>query len=341
MSITMKEIAKLARVHRTTVSRAFNNYPQINPRTRERVLSLMKKHNFTLNRTAVKLCREKTFTIGIVFPTLKFSDMDSYTFGEILRGAGTAINHAPMYDLLMKHGIENQEEMDYVKYFAEKRVDGLIIVFPEINNPQRIVLEKKKYPVVLISSVSPSLDYVRIDNAGGIAELTAHLVSLGHKRIAMIRGKGRLSDYDERFEAYRHALLRHSLPFEEELVEIDDSTNGKYTEISGVTAMKRLLGSGPTAVIACDDTAAFGAVKVIKEAGLTVPGDIAVAGFDDIPRAEHLDPPLTTVKQSFFEIGKKAGELVLSRIENKSQPQQIARVPVRLVIRQSTMEEKK
>jgi LacI family transcriptional regulator len=221
--------------------------------------------------------------------------------------------------------------------FDEGKVDGVVIVFPESDNPGVKELEEKGVPAVLINGVSGKLDCVKADNLNGAGKAIGHLIELGRRRIGIINGDMRKSDYQERFSAYRSVLSKHNFPYIEELVAHTElpSEPADYG-YEGYKGMKGLLIHKPDAVFAADDSLAIGAMKAIKEAGLRIPEDMAVAGFDDVPSASSAVPPLTTVRQPFLELGRKAATVLIERIEKNPPAQQEKILPVELVVRASS-----
>jgi DNA-binding LacI/PurR family transcriptional regulator len=235
--------------------------------------------------------------------------------------------------MLLQLPLNGKKRYNYIRLFDQQKVDGVIIVFALADNPGVKKLEERGVPAVLISMPSKKLDYVDIDNVGGTYKAVEHLIELGHKKIGIIAGRFEEADFKERFDAYKSCLAKHNLPCTEELIV---RVHGDNTRAAGYERMKKLLVRMPTAVFASDDTLAVGAMKAIQEAGLRIPEDMAVVGFDDQPVASTLVPSLTTVRQSFFELGREAANLLLNRVEGKAKKQQKKIVPCELIVRDSS-----
>jgi LacI family transcriptional regulator len=332
MVVTMREIAKLADVDISTVSKVLNNCPKISLKTSEKILKLVNKLDYFPNMSARRLRKQRTFTIGVCIPSIgagMFSH--DYLYNEFLQGIVTIFKEDSGYDILLQPPHVRENRYNYVRLFDQQKVDGVIVIFPKVEDPGLKELEERGVSAVLISTKSSKLDYVDIDNAGGAYKAVEHLVKLGHKRIGMIAVIGREVDFQERFNAYKSALLKNGLPYTEELVAHVEST-----ETAGYEGMKKLLVHKPTAVFAADDRRARKAIDAILEAGLRVPEDIAVVGFDDNPFFTASVPTLTTIRQSYSELAKRAAKMLLDRIEGRVKKQQKKIVPCELIVRESS-----
>jgi LacI family transcriptional regulator len=204
----------------------------------------------------------------------------------------------------------------------------------DIDDPLLPTLLKEGYPLILIGR-HPFFDeaaWVDSDNRAGARRATAHLIGLGHRRVATIAGSPRMAVALDRRDGYKQALLEAGLPIAPELI-----VEGDFTQESGERGMARLLElpDRPTAVFVAGDTMAFGALRAIQRAGLRVPDDIAIVGFDDLPLAVLTHPTLTTVRQPIRELGVAAANLLLDRLEGRATPLQHLRLSVELVVRQS------
>jgi LacI family transcriptional regulator len=214
------------------------------------------------------------------------------------------------------------------------RVDGVVAMSPDLDGESLLNLPSN-LPVVLLCSVSSGneLDSLTIDNCHGARAMVRHLISLGHKRIAIIKGAPRNYDAAERLRGYRLALREAGLKPERAL-----ELEGGFTEAGGYAAALQVveMDSPPTAIFAANDSMAIGALSALRESGVDVPWQMAVAGFDDIPLARYMDPPLTTVRVPICDLGARAIEMLLHGVTNKNRHQhKRARVSTELVIRQS------
>jgi LacI family transcriptional regulator len=214
------------------------------------------------------------------------------------------------------------------------RVDGVVAMSPDVDAESLLNLPST-LPVVLLCSVSPSneLDSLTIDNCRGAREMVRHLIALKHKRIAIIKGAPRNYDAEERLRGYRVALKEAGLKSERAL-----ELEGGFTEAGGYAAALQLLelDQPPTAIFAANDSMAIGALSALRESGLQIPEQMAVVGFDDIPLARYMDPPLSTVRVPICDLGARAVEMLLHGIKHKNaHPRKRERVSTQLVIRES------
>jgi LacI family transcriptional regulator len=339
MKLTIKEIAKMANVTTTTVSRVINNKPDVKPETRELILGLIKKYNYQPNVFAKGISSQKSNCIALVIPHKEsFILMNSF-YAELLRGISSEFNKRG-YFLLFYYANQKdcRDEAEYLaNIFKQKRVDGFILLSPG-KNCRKIVDSLKEIgaPFVLTSKMveQPSdIVYVNIDDYGGAKLATEHLIALGHHRIGMIKnGSGILSSSEERFKGYYEALLSNNILYDNSLVKI-----GATSLETGYTAMNELLNNEmrPTAVFVAADVMAIGAIRAIQERKLRIPEDISIVGFDDIPEAMFMNPPLTTVRQPAFGKGKKAAKLIIKMLDKKATVKSVI-FGVELVIRNST-----
>jgi DNA-binding LacI/PurR family transcriptional regulator len=333
MAMTMNDLARISRIGRGTISRVINNEPHVSLKTREKVLKAMSKAGYQPNISAKRLRQQRSNTIGVLVPRgVDFgSKAEWYYVSEILRGIGAVAEGSFNYDLLLEVLKEEQKQFSYAPFFISGKVDGGIVIFPYTDDPGFRELEEIKAPVVLINSSSKVLDYVTIENKNSTKQMMSHLIGLGHKKIAFLGGMQSAADFRERFEAYRESLEENSLPYFEELV-----AHGNYMESLGYENMKKILLHKPTAVFAPGDDIALGVMRAAKEAGMRIPQDIAVAGFNDIPAAQYSNPPLTTISLPFFEVAKEAVKILVRRLEENPAQQQIKIIPGKLIIREST-----
>lgn len=339
MKITIKEIAKLANVTTTTVSRVINNKPEVKPETRELIMGLIKKYNYQPNVFAKGISSQKSNCIALVIPYKEsFILMNSF-YAELIRGISSEFNKRGYFLLFFyayQKGSQNEEEY-LVNIFKQKRVDGFIILSPG-KSCLKIVdsLKEINAPFILTSKMiqQPSdIVYVDINDYQGAKLATEHLISLGHRKIALIKnGTGILTSSEERFRGYYETLVNNNIIYDDSLVKI-----GATSLESGYMAMNELLNNEnrPTAVFAAADVMAIGAIRAITERKMRIPEDISIVGFDDIPEAAFLNPPLTTIRQPAFDRGKKVANLIINMLDKKTTVKSIV-FGVELVIRNST-----
>lgn len=313
---TSRDVAKLAHVSRTTVSFILNNVPgvSISAATRKRVLDAAKKLNYSPNVAGRKLVSGKSYTIGLVLcqsPEQIFTDA---FLPQVILGVEQAAMQQGFHVLLKP--VDPNDTGGYARLITENHVDGILLSGPRQDDMALMQLHQQRVPIMLMGQL-PETDIPFVDvNATAGAELAvAHLIERGHQCIGMITNAP--LDYtsaQQRRDGYVKALKRAKLPINRALIK-----PGNYTPASGFEAMKALLQVNPrlTAVFVASDVVAMGAILAIKEAGLRIPKDIAVVGFDDIPLAEFYDPPLTTIRLPAFGLGWAGGERLIRMIQGE------------------------
>lgn len=332
MTITIVELARRLGVSKSTVSNVVNNHKHITPELRERVQTLIRETGYRPNSAARRLVKSRTFTIGVVIPgrpDFQFSPMH----GEILRGISDVATDLS-YDILLRIPHASQDSFNYGDLVTGSKADGVLVIFPGEREAGIRALEKQNCPAVLLNSKSSVLDYVDVDNRDGAEKAVRHLVRQGRTRIGMINGNLGKSGFRARYEAYRRVLEEENLPHGQELVvqgfvEFSDPFPPNYSVV------QNLLQHKVDAIFAASDALARVAVKAVKDAGLRIPQDVAVVGFDDAQESAHMEPPLTTVRQPFFDLGREAMKLLAARIEDTAAARQHRILPCDFIIRES------
>jgi len=328
---TIQDVARIANVSVATVSRVINNIPKVKPKTRQKVLQVVKQLNYIPNLVAKSLKKKKTENIGLFVPmTEQF--LSQYYFKEIVRGISEII-FSTNYELNIKQPRNFDPIYGFPSDISLDSFDGLILIAPPKDDRLVKHLEKfKTKPVVLINFYSSELSFVDLDNIKAAKEITEYLISLGYRRILFIGGPQNNWNSQHRLEGYKLALAEHNIPYDPELVYYADFNQQKaYSFMKEFLDTKKLV----DAVFCANDLMAIGVICAIKEKNLKVPDDISVVGFDDIDIARYYEPPLTTVRQPFFEMGKKATEILLAQIENKTNEENFI-FQGEIVIRKST-----
>jgi DNA-binding LacI/PurR family transcriptional regulator len=327
--VSIKDIARSAKVSHSTVSRALNNNPRVKSETVERIRRIAEEAGYRGSAIARSLATRRTKTIGVVVTTIA----DLFAAG-VVNGIETVAGDHGYSVFLANSNADPEREMRVVRTFEERRVDGIIVTASRVGALHLPLLTRMNVPIVLLNNQHPSefAHSVMIENLPASYEATQYLVELGHRRIAYIGERnGRQSD-TERFGGYRQALDSGRLPFEPELV-----VYGSGTPESGMDAMAALLGLAerPTAVFCYDDMTAIGAMRQIHASGLKVPHDVSVIGFDDLSIVQFSEPPLTTIRQPMWEMGRLAMEAVLDLLSGSGSTHEI-KVRGELIIRAST-----
>jgi LacI family transcriptional regulator len=314
---TIYDIAKAAHVGIGTVSRVLNNHPNVSLSTRTRVLTIANRLNWQPHPYARGLARQKTNSILAVVPFFS-----TYFFVEVLRGVQSKLGEME-YDLIL-YGINDPHHVEELlkKNSMRMRVDG--VLFLSMSVPENFVEQyaRLKIPIVLVDTKRDDLDSVYVENVKGAHTATAHLVSLGHKRIGMLSASMRSQPVRERLEGFKHAMDEAGIEIDPRLTISSNSTvlDG-FTRECGYELMKDLLRLGserPTAILVSSDIQASGALWAVEEAGLHCPEDIAIVGFDDIELASHLR--LTTMRQPMFDMGVLAARKLEERLSGSQLP---------------------
>ena len=335
MPITLKDIAREVGVSVTTASRALGGYDDVSPATRTRVQAAADQLGYTPNITAQRLQKQRTDTLGFIMPTFgpRFSDP---FFSEFIAGIG---NEAAVhnYDLLVStHAPDSDGERNAYRRAVQRGwVDGLIVVRTRENDSRIQLLTERGFPFVAFGRIESEQNFPYVDEDGreGMRLLVQHFIDLGHRRIAFIAPPSGLMFGCYRLQGYRETMAANGLPINPAWV-----VTGDMTQRGGATAVNSLLTLDPmpTAVIGGNDLMAMGAITRIQQQGLTVGRDIAVAGFDDIPLAEFTHPPLTTVHQPIYDIGRKTCAMLIELINGRFPPNPHVLLTPTLVVRASS-----
>jgi LacI family transcriptional regulator len=334
-SPTQLQIAKEVGVSRTTVSLVLNNVPgvRINPETRQRILEVASRLNYYPNAAARKLVSGRTQTIGFVL-CQSFNCIFADAFlPEVLRGVGKAVQEND-YRVLI-HSVSDVALPDaYIGLVREKHIDGIILSGPRSDDQQLLRLRKENFPIVLLGQLPGSnIPFVDVDNVGAAKQAVEHLIGLGYRRIGIITNASlEYTAAFDRLTGYRQMLKEANILLDEQLVRY-----GNFSEESGRLAMTQLLNlpKPPNAIFVASDLVAFGALQVIKERGLRVPDDIALVGFDDVPLARYVDPPLTTMQLPAYQLGYQAATLLIQLTGGDTVDDQRILLQTQLVVRQS------
>jgi LacI family transcriptional regulator len=299
----LKDIAEKVGYSVTTVSRALGGYDDVAEDTRLLIVQAAEEMGYHPDVVARRLQKQRTDTLGFVIPTSgpRFSDP---FFSELLAGIG---NEAASHDFDLMVSTRPPDTVDeseaYRRLVRERRVDGLILTRTRINDTRIAFLLAHEFPFAAFgrAQVDKPYAYVDVDGELGVFEATRYLVELGHRDIALI-----LPPPDLMFTVYRRAGFYRALKGNDRTLEREWEENGDLTERGGYAVASRLLAQTPrpTAIVACNDLMAIGAIRAAREQGLRVGQELSVVGFDNIPLAEHTHPPLTTVHQPVYEIGR-------------------------------------
>lgn len=323
---TIRDVARLADVSVASASRALNGLSNVTEATRQRVLEAAKLLRFVPHYGARALSTRETGTVGLVLP-----DLYGEFFSELIRGVDLAAQRQGFH-LLVSSSHGDADEAVHAMRSMRGRVDGILVMSPHVDAALLADNIDPDLPVVLLNTHGAGARFpaFRVNNYGGAFEITRHLLVQGCKRIAHVGGPGGNFEAQERRRGYEAALVGKAAPIVAE---------GDFTEEAGRDAARaffREKGEAPDAIFAANDTMAVGCLLALRDIGLSVPGDVLLAGFDDIPLARLVDPPLTTVRVPIADIGSRALMRLAEIVEGAESPVCSETVEPELIARAST-----
>ncbi|WP_058834853.1 LacI family DNA-binding transcriptional regulator [Luteimonas abyssi] len=329
MSITIKDVAREANVSVATVSRALNGHENVAAEVRKRVFEVADRLRYTPHHAARSLSSRRTQTVGVVLP-----DLYGEFFSELMRGIDAVARSHGLHLLVSSYHGDPDEQASALRAMRG-RVDGLLLMSPFASEAGHGGVADPGMPAVLLNSgAGGALPALNVDSYGGARAMTRHLLDTGHRHIAFIAGPEDNHDARERLRGYRDELATVPGAVESRVVQ------GDFEEAAGHAAGQEVLAGAtrPDAVFAANDMMALGCLFAFNQAGVRVPDDIALAGFDDIPLARYVHPGLTTMRVDIAELGGRALRLLLDRLGGEGTDGTPAdeRLPVELVIRESS-----
>jgi len=306
MSVTIKDVARQAGVSVASVSRALNGHDSVTPETRQRIINTAAPLRYTPHSAARSLITRRHATIGFVLP-----ELHGEFFSELIRGVDHAARASRLH-LLVSSSHGNATEASAALRAMLGRVDGLLLMSPHVDADTLANILPGQLPAVLINVPADSQIHssLRIDNHTGAFTMTRHLVERGHQRIAFVSGPAENFDASERERGYRDALAQFAPKMTAQVIEGDFSEEAGQRAGAQIAAMKKR----PDAVFAANDMMAVGCLFALTEAGLRVPQDVAVAGFDDIPIARFVRPSLTTMRVNIADLGERAAATLIATL---------------------------
>lgn len=306
--VTIKEVAQLAGVSTSTVSRALSGRIPVDAETKNKVLAAVEKLGYRPNALAKGLKEGKTNTIGLIIPNIR-----NPIFPAVARGVED-VARKNGYTVILCNTDENLEvELDYLDKLQKRWVDGLIFATAKEESGHILKLRAQGFPVVLlVRKMKDSIDAVVADNYGGGYKAACHLVEKGCTRIAVINGSMEIDLYRERLEGFKDALRDRGILLEEGLVitGIADNRDGYEAMLSLLDKPGEIDG-----VFAANDSKAIGAVKAVRDRGIKVPGSIKIIGFDGLEASEIIEPPLTTIVQPTYHMGARAAQRLIKLMD--------------------------
>jgi DNA-binding LacI/PurR family transcriptional regulator len=335
MTVTIKDVAKLANVAPSTVSRVIANNSRISEKTKRRVRKAIDELGYHPNLNARSLANQMTNSIGIIMPDSASKSFQNPFFPEVIRGIGSYIQ-AKEYSMLLLTG-ETQEAIyeGTVKMVQGRRVDGIILLYSRIDDKIIQYLEDVKFPFVVIGKPQQTpqdITYIDNDNYSAGREVTDYLINLGHKRIAFIGGNPNLMVTKERLLGYKEALKIADLIISEDYI-----CHMEFLQEGGKEAVERLiqLKQPPTAIVVTDDLMAIGVLSALSEKGYSVPEDVSIVSFNNVIYSEISNPPLTSVDIRIFQLGYESAKSLVEKVETPELLPKSIIVPHTIVKRQS------
>ncbi len=328
---TIQDVAKKAGVGAITVSRVINHSGYISPETRARVEQAIAELGYVPNTLARSLRSRRTNTLALIV-----TDITNPFFTTLARGVEDVAHHAGYTVIFCNTDESLDKENQYLEVLLQKRVDGFLLV-PSRSQPESIrKIQKHHTPVVVLDRRVPGIrvDTVRCDSVEGAYLITRFLISLGHRQIGMLSGAEGVSTMDDRVCGYRKALMEAEIPVDERYIY-----RGDFSPDSGYKMTRQALRQrpSPTALVAANNFITIGAMKALQELELDVPEDVALVGFDDLPQPMVTFPFFTVASQPAYEMGSKATELLIKRLEGNCDPEPSEIIlPIEITIRRSS-----
>lgn len=336
MQVTLKDIAQKSGFSVTTVSRALAGYSDVNEQTRQHIMAIANAFGYQPNLLARQFRNQRTQTLGIIVPVHDYTFISGF-YSQLMLGIGAAAS-LEHYDLLISAQDANEDEIAaYRRIVVGNRVDGLILARTRQNDSRIQYLKEQGHPFVVAGRGAPAeasdFPHIDVDGQSGIRTVVEHFVELGHRDIGLILPPLDMAFTGFRHEGYREGLRAAGISYSPEYV-----VSGDLWWSGGYQGAQSLLDRHPelTAIVACNDLMAFGAMSAIQGRGLLVGRDIAVAGFDDIPAAEFAYPSLTTIHQPIYEIGQRLVKMLIDQITGALLQEPHVVLPGTLVVRASS-----
>ncbi|WP_078552527.1 LacI family DNA-binding transcriptional regulator [Bacillus alkalicellulosilyticus] len=336
MSITIKDVAKLANVAPSTVSRVIANSSRISQKTKERVREAMEELGYHPNFNARSLANKSTNTLGVIMPNSAKVAFQNPFFPEVIRGI-TVKSHQEKYGLYLSTGQTEEEILDEVMQMVySRRVDGILLLYSRVNDKVMPFLIEQDFPFVLIgrpyNGDGSKVTFVNNDNHKAAKTVTEYLILLGHKKIGFIGGSMDYVVTLDHMSGYKQALENANIPIKEEfIVHHAEVKEGGQDAIIELMALEER----PTALVVADDIMSFGVLRMLEDMGVKVPDDISLVSFNNVMISELSSPPMTTVDIHINDLGFKATELLIDKIKHPQEDSKQVIVPHNLIKRQT------
>ncbi|MFA5330101.1 MAG: LacI family DNA-binding transcriptional regulator [Prolixibacteraceae bacterium] len=329
---TIHDIARELKISASTVSRALNDNPRISLKTKEKIKAVAASLGYRPNTLASNLRNKKSNTIGIVVPLI-----NRHFFSSVISGVEDVAFKAGYNVVISQSNDLAAKEINIVHSMFANRVDGLIISISMENESfdHLKLFQKKNIPLVFFDRAVPEIetDKIIVDDFAGGFRVTQHLIDQGYKQIAHLAGPQNLMTYLQRKNGYIDALKKNNIPFDESLVLVNTLTSD-----DGIAAVEHLMSlpNPPDAIFCGNDTTALSAMIYLRDKGIRIPQDVGIVGFSNEPFSKVVSPSISTIAQPGFEMGQKAAELIISKIENKDKSFHTIVLPTELIVRESS-----
>jgi len=334
--VTIKDIARVAGVSPSTVSRVISNHSRISKSTSDKVKKIMEEMGYHPNVMAKNLASRSTKTLAIVLPRPAEELFQDFFFGELLRGILAHSTKAGFDMLLSAASSPSDEEETISRLVKGGRVDGVILLSSREDDPLIYLLSEQNFPTVLIGRTNKVNNIITVDtdNEEAAFDATSHLINQGHKRISFVNGPHNLTVSRDRLAGYKLAMKKANLDIHPDwIIEGDLLQQSGYRGLSLVMNMN----NRPTGMVVIDDVTSFGVIRGLEELGFEVPRDVSLVSFNNIALAEHASPPISSVDIGTYQLGYSASHLLIKTITDGHLPQLRTLIPHRLMVRESSI----
>ncbi|WP_062318126.1 LacI family DNA-binding transcriptional regulator [Demequina maris] len=333
MRLTLADIARMAGVSSTTASRVLNGRGEVRPEVRERVERVIQETGYRPLASARALVSRRSEVVGLVLPLGAGEVLEDPYFIELIKSFGAATSARRLAGALFVFDDEHDQDALLDRVVGPRRVDGIIMSAYHVRDEVIERLAEFDVPLVTMgdNTVPERVGSVTVDNYAGGYAVGEHLAGLGRSRIGTVTGPMSSISGADRLRGFRAGLSAHGVTLEADLIR-----EGAYTRESGSTRSGELMDLGADAIFVASDTMATGSLEAARARGLSVPGDVAIAGFDGLPSSEHARPTLTTVRQPIREVVDAALELLADQVDDPASPVRAETFPVELIVREST-----
>jgi DNA-binding LacI/PurR family transcriptional regulator len=329
MPVSIYDIARVASVSPSTVSRALEDHPRIGAETKKRIQELARDMGYIPSTVAKSLTAKKTWTIGMVLASISDPFM-----GRVVEGVEQAAIDVGFNVFISTSQNDRQREIAVIEMLRKRRVDGIIIIASHLFDRSPWIFDRSTVPMVVINEQNPgaNMHFVAVDDRHGAQLAVEHLIALGHRRIGYVSIPNRPESNESRFKGYQDALTFAGIAVDPALIFTSSSLED-HARV-GEASVVPLLSVEATAAFCYNDTTAIGLLTACYKHGYSIPDHLSVIGFDDIDMAAYTIPPLTTIRQPRFELGQRAMHMILALLDNQELENQM--VPCELVVRQTT-----